>query len=234
MFFPKQERHIFMTDFPPNSRASRIPASNEPAEPDAKKVEKVVTGEVVTRKKPLGKRVKETLLFGDGQTVWEYILMDVIVPATKDLIADTATSAVERMLFGDGHHYGRRGSSGRPRSRSNTDYSKYTKMRKDRYSSNNPPWERSERTPPRSAARANHDFRDFILETRAEAEEVIERMFDLTEKYEMATVADLYDLLGVPQQYTDDKWGWYDVRRFEIRRVRDGYLLDIPKPEPID
>lgn len=83
-------------------------------------------------------------------------------------------------------------------------------------------------------ARSAHDFREIILETRAEAEEVIERLFDCVQKYQTATVADLYDMLGIEPAFTDDKWGWYALPGANARRVRDGYLLDLPAPEPLD
>ena len=217
-----------MDDFPPNSHASKDPAPRKEREdiPEKPKVQKVISGTVIRRKKPLGTRIKETLILGDGQTVFQHIVAEVIVPATKDLIADTATSLVERMLFGETSHYSRRGS----RSRSRGDnYTRYTQVTKKR-----PPWE-SDRRPTRDARRTRpaNDFQDIILETRAECEEVIDQMFDLTEKYEVATVADLLELIGDDSSYTDDKWGWYDVREFNIRRIHNGYLLDIPRPEPL-
>ncbi len=58
-------------------------------------------------------------------------------------------------------------------------------------------------------------------------------MDQLIEKYETVSVADLYELLGVEASYTDEKWGWVDLRDAGIRRVRDGYLLDLPKPESL-
>jgi hypothetical protein len=58
-------------------------------------------------------------------------------------------------------------------------------------------------------------------------------MDQLIEKYETVSVADLYELLGVTSSYTDEKWGWVDLREATIRRVRDGYLLDLPKPESL-
>jgi hypothetical protein len=82
-------------------------------------------------------------------------------------------------------------------------------------------------------ARANFDFDEIILPTRVEAEEVIDRMFDLVAKYEMVTVADLYDLVGIQGNYTDEKYGWEDVRGAGVTRVSNGYLLDIPRPEPL-
>jgi hypothetical protein len=83
-------------------------------------------------------------------------------------------------------------------------------------------------------ARATHDFDEIILPTRVEAEEVIDRMFDIVSQYETATVADLYELVGINSNYTDGKWGWSDFRGAGVSRVRNGYLLDLPRPESLD
>ena len=69
---------------------------------------------------------------------------------------------------------------------------------------------------------------------RAEAEEVIDRLFELVSIYESATVADLYELVGLSSTHTDHKWGWTDLMGAGVSRIRGGYLLDLPDPEPLD
>jgi hypothetical protein len=83
-------------------------------------------------------------------------------------------------------------------------------------------------------ARARHDFDEIVLESRTEAEEVIDRLFDLVSRYESATVADLYELVGLASSHTDHKWGWTDLRGAGVSRVRGGYLLDLPDPHPLN
>lgn len=56
-------------------------------------------------------------------------------------------------------------------------------------------------------------------------------MDDLIDKYGTVSVGDLYELLGEEPAYTDEKWGWTDLTESGIRRVRDGYLLQLPQPE---
>ena len=83
-------------------------------------------------------------------------------------------------------------------------------------------------------ARASHDFKEIVLATRIEAEEVCRGLDELIERYGVATVTNLYNLVGITGDYTDNKWGWNQSHGFDIERVREGYLLDLPKPEPID
>lgn len=215
-------------DFPSNSHASKTGTDERPAaiEPgvngsEPKKVEKVVTGDVVRRKKPLGKRFMETFVGGDAKGVFGYVMMDVLLPAAKDTIADAVSQAVERLLFGEARSTSRR-TGARP---GNQPYVSY-----NRYSSSGPRREEPRQNISRRA-RSSHDFDEIILATRAEAEEVIDRIFDLISRYEQATVADLYELVGVTGNYTDEKWGWTDFRGAGVTRISNGYLLDLPKPE---
>ena len=73
-----------------------------------------------------------------------------------------------------------------------------------------------------------------VLETRSEAEEVIQRMDELIDMYGVVSVADMYDLVGVSCNYTDTKYGWTNIRSAEPVRVRDGYIIKLPKALPID
>lgn len=83
-------------------------------------------------------------------------------------------------------------------------------------------------------ARATHDFRDIILPSRNDAEVVIERLTDAIEMYATVTVEDLYDLIGITGDFTDGKYGWTTPRGMRVVRVPDGYILDLPNPQPID
>ena len=126
----------------------------------------------------------------------------------------------ERFLFGDT----RRTRSGRPGgSRGYTNYSQFSSGRKTET--------RREMSP---RARANHDFDDIVLQTRTEAETVLDRMIDLMDQFDVVAVSDLMGLVGITPNYTDEKWGWYSLKGASVSRIRDGYLLDLPPTEPID
>jgi len=212
-----------MDDYPGNSRKQQAPATDVP---EAKKVERITSGEVVRRKKPLHKRFAETFVGGDAKTAWAYVAFDVLIPAFKDMVADSFTQGVERMLFGDSRSTSRRTGSRPGYSGGYVSYNRPSNTPRD-----------GRREDPRGVSRrsrATHNFDEIILASRPEAEEVIDRLFDLVSRYEMATVSDLYELVGEQGKYTDEKWGWTDIRGAGVTRVRNGYLLDLPKPEPLD
>lgn len=201
--------------YPPNTFKEK----SKKEEPEKKNLERIVTGEVTKRKKPLRERLAESFTGDDARSVSDYLLFDVLVPATKSLISDMFSQGIERLLFGDSI------SRRRPVNRSGG-YTSYNKMYDRR---DEPPRELSRR------GRTTHSFEEVVISNRGEAEDVLDRLSDLVENYDLATVSDFYELIGIKGSYQDDKWGWVDLRRAAVRRSGpDGFYIDLPRPEPIN
>jgi len=209
-------------DYPSNS-------NNRKKETEIRKetVEKIVTGEVVRRKTPLSRKVRDIFIGGDAQSVWGYVAYDILIPAVKDTLSDAVSMGIERMLFGDSRSPSSRRRPGTQTNYGYTNYSNYSKPGGSRYQKEEPR-QLSRR------AKSAHNFDEIILETRMEAETVVERLDDLCDRYGQATVSDLYELVGVTGDFTDEKYGWTDMRSAGVSRVRNGYLLDLPRPEVLD
>ena len=201
--------------FPANSHVAKGELINGNTE---KKVEKVIKGNVVQKKKTFGQKMARTFLEDDTKSVWSYLLYDVLIPAAKSTISDMISGGTEMLLFGTAK--GR--STRRDPNKSFVSYSSYY----------NKPAPRNDIRDNRSRARLNFD--DIILETRWEAEEVLSHMVDLIENYGVASVADLYELVGITGSFTDNKYGWTNLNSATVTRVRDGYLINLPNALPID
>lgn len=180
----------------------------------------IVTGKVVQKKTGLGTKFREAFTGDSATSVGDYILFDVMLPAAKAMLSDAVSQGIDRLLFGGT----RGGSSSRSSSyrSGHTNYSSYSKR------------DRDERREISRSDRATHRFDDIILETRAEAEEVVATLVELVKDYGVASVEDLYDCVDITADFTDAKWGWTDLRDVDIRRVRDGYRLLFPKPSFIE
>lgn len=204
-------------DLPSNSHKSKQESPKKP------KVEQVTTARVVKRKKPLLTRVRNRLIVDDMQTVGFYILEEVVVPAVKDLLLDIVTGGSERALFGGG----RRSSRGTGIPSNYTPYNKVSSI----------PARKAEVRQVSPTARANHDFGEIIFASRGEAEKVKDGLARLLDTYDVATLADFYDLAGVTSSFVDNKWGWFDIRDAKIMRMTassgGGYVIDLPPPEEI-
>jgi hypothetical protein len=210
------------SEFPPNSEVSKNRVISD------KDVKRVTSGEPIRRKKSLRKQFSETFVAGDAKTAMRYVIFDVLLPAARDMIVDAGAQGVEKLIYGESRRV--RGST--PPQSGPTGYVQY-----QRYSGIMGGAASRLTSPQRTMsrqARSRHDFDEIVLETRTEAEEVIDRLFDLVSRYESASVADLYELVGLPSAHTDHKWGWTDVRGAGATRTRDGYLLDLPEPHPLN
>ena len=203
-----------MEDYKPNSHKSKEKAAA--VAKTEKKVEKVVNGTVKTKKKSEMNKIKDLFISEDAANVKSYILMDVLVPAVKKAISDIVTDGVSMILFGTTGSRSSRGNS------SFISYDKFSRREDDRRYSN-------------IRTRSGYNFDDIYLESRGEAEEVLSRMDELIDMYGVVSVADLYDLVGITGNYTDNKYGWTNIRNAEAVRVMGGgYMLKLPKALPIN
>lgn len=198
-----------MSEYAPNSNKFK----KEQAE--RKKIQKVVSGKVRTKKKSELSKLSDIFIAEDVRNVKSYVLMDVLVPAVKKAIYDIVTDGVDMILFG---------GTGGKRKRSTADRVSYNRYYGDQ----------NRRSDERSSVSRGYSFDDVILDTRPEAEEVLSAMDGILDAYGIVTVADLNDLVGVTGQYTDNKYGWNSLRTAEVIRVRDGYMLKLPRAVPID
>jgi hypothetical protein len=201
-----------MEEYPSNSRAKK---EAEQARP---KLTKVTTQGVRVKKKTFGdslkygvwgKYVKPALIFAG---------VSIILPAIKDMAEDAVTGMI-RGAFNGGQYDRSSRSKG---STSFTNYSKYSGEKKE------------EKRVLSDRARSAHDFSELILDSRAECEYILETLEDLVDRYGHAKVSDMYSLAGISGSFTDDKWGWFDLSTAGVRRHQGGYLLQMPRTQPID
>lgn len=179
------------------------------------RLEKITTGSVKTKKKSGMSKVANALISEDASNVKSYILMDVLIPSLKKAVSDIITNGIEILLYGE--------TSGKRRDRADkVSYGSYYNKDRDRDGRD------------RYRIRSTYEYDDIILATRGEAERVIDRLEDSLCEYGTVSVGDLYDLVGVTGSFTDYKYGWTDLRSARAERVRDGYLLRLPRALPLD
>lgn len=198
-------------NLPDNSHKSR----NEKKEnQEEKRAEKVVHGKVKTRENNM-RKLTDVFISEDVANVKNYILFDVVIPSVKKAIYDLIVGALDISL------YGGRGGGKRPTADkvSYTDYNDVSR--------------RDNRSYDRTRTNSGYSYDDIVLETRGEAEAVLSRMDEIMDEYNIVRVADLYDLVGVTGNFTDNNYGWTNIRNAKIVRVHDGYKIDMPRALPI-
>lgn len=199
------------TDYSSNSsKSKKDPTVSKPNRPD---VPQIASGRM--QKRSIGYKFRETFAGDDAGSVGQYLLFDVIIPKTKDLLFDMVSQGFERLLFGTSRPIVSRGNG-------KTNY---------RGISHNAAPAQEDRKQLSGRARANHHFEDIVLDTRDEAVAVIEALTNLIDMYDSATVSDLYSCVGISTNHTDLKFGWTNLDDAAVRAFRGGYSLDLPRPE---
>ena len=207
-------------DYKPNSKKYKAEQAQQQAS-EKKKVEKVISGTAKVKKKSELRKFADNFISEDVDSVKTFVVRDVVIPSVIDLIEDIVVGGIRTLLRGDS---GRRDSRDR-RSYGGTpsyiNYSRYSDRRDDRSGRDN-------------QTRRGYGYDDIVVNSRADAEAVIEQMDGIVDTYGMVSVADLYDLVGMSSNYTDNNYGWTNIRNAEPVRLRDGgWMIKMPKAIPI-
>lgn len=73
-----------------------------------------------------------------------------------------------------------------------------------------------------------------ILESKEDAEEVLNSINERMEKYGLISVHDLYDIVGIVGVFADVKYGWKDLSSIEVIPVKEGYSIMLPEAILLD
>ncbi len=199
-------------NLPDNSHKSRNERrQTENSNLPEKRAEKVVHGKVKTKSNN-ARKITDIFISEDAANVKNYIIMDVIVPSIKKAIYDLIVGTLDMSL------YGGRGSGGKRPTADKISYRDYSSASR-----------RDDRSYGSTRTASGYTYDDIVVETRGEAESVLARMDEIMEEYEQVRVADLYDLVGISGDYTDNKYGWTNIRNARVVRTRDGYKIEMPR-----
>lgn len=205
-----------MDDYKPNSHKYKEEQKQKALE-EKKRVEKITTGKVTVKKKgEMSKFAGKIISQEDVGNIRSYLIDDVIIPTIKNTIWDAFTNSLDMVLFG-GTGRGKKKSSANKIS-----YRDYYDKRDDR------------RRYGQSRVNSLYDLDDIVLESRGEAERVLDQMSELIDTYKFVRVSDLYDLIGESCDYTANNYGWSNLRNADVIHTRDGYKLKLPRALPID
>jgi hypothetical protein len=193
--------------------------------PDDKKVEAIVSTPVIVKKKGIFRRAKDTLIEVDFKSTVAYVIADVLIPAAKEMVFDSIINGAKYSIFGDSRG-GRRGYT--PERESHVVYNRgidrgSRSMGISRYAPE----------PTRGSRTHRYGIDNFIIVDKQEAELILENMAEAIEQFQVVSVADLNQMIGVPVRPIDHKWGWSRMDGVDMYQVREGYMIDLPEPESI-
>lgn len=227
-------------EFPPPSKMP--PRSNEARAPQPEpevreKVEKVISGQAIEKKPGLFKQFTKTFSGADNKSVGQWVFSDILVPSIKNLIYETFKTGLEMKLFGQARSPRMGGGLG-----SQVAYTAYNRMsapmmgQQPMMSSpmmNNQMQQMQGPGQLSPQARQMHDFKEIIMPSRQDAVVVLEKLYELLSKFNVVSVSDFYAACGITPEFTDERWGWYNLQGSDIGHTSQGWVVDLPHPTVI-
>lgn len=216
-----------MQDFPANSQKAKARSEAPPAE-DRPEIKRITSATAEQRKRGLGRKFKETIVEGSLRDTAEYMVTDIVVPAVQDLLYDTLEGGLRRMIHGESN-------TTRGRHSAANSYSNVGRVNYQGMSTKPPTAAPSSNRMISRRSRTRQDFAEIVIDSRREADEVLEQMYEFLSRFGVVYVADLYALTGIQGSHVDYKWGWTSLQGSKVARMRDGrFLLDIPEPDLLE
>ena len=71
---------------------------------------------------------------------------------------------------------------------------------------------------------------DLVFDGRKEAQDVIDFLNELIQRYGEAQVADLYDIVGITTNMRDSRFGWTQLDIANVEKIKHGYKLVLSRP----
>lgn len=209
-----------MEEYASNSDRSREikPIDTQPV----KKIESTLSGNATIQKKSGFERFKDSIIAEDINNVGSWIFNEVIVTSFKRAIFDIVTNGIDMLLYGK--------ASAKQTSQSRTSYSGYYTSGGSRYQTSSFMDQRSK------PAVKSFSYDNIVFPTRGEAEEALEDMLEVIDRYGNVSVSDFYEIAKVKEvpDYTFNDYGWFNIpRNTDVLRCRDGYILKLPRIEQI-
>ena len=185
-----------------------------------RKYEKVISGEVKVKNRITPKKIIQTFFTEDLEDVKTHVVFDILIPKVKDAVVDSILNTIEMIFYGEV----------RRRTTVATNTSPIRTISYDKMS------KKSETSPSRPTPGPRRGFHpeDYVFESSADAQKVLDMMCDVLEQYGSVSASDFCEFAGVSCEYTLQNYGWRDLSDAKIARAGGGlWVIDLPAVRPL-
>lgn len=83
--------------------------------------------------------------------------------------------------------------------------------------------------------RPDYEVKEYIIGDQDDAENVLDMLNELAEKYDNISAVDYYNALGESSTYKDNVYGWSAkaIKRAKVIKVRGGYAIKFPQVDVV-
>lgn len=191
------------------SSLAKQPIQKQPNE--EKRVKKVVEGKVEIKKPNEFTEFIREFIVEDIRDVAKKTLKNFLIPSLKDAILKTVNNGLS-MLFGVAPSTSSSTNAGK------VSYNQYSQK----------PTAPSENN---DKQRGAYNLSDVVIQNRWEAEDVVKEFKAMMARYQVVSVSDAYEMVGVEVPYTMNRYGWTFVpANLEPVPVNGGFIIRLPRP----
>ena len=187
------------------------PKNERPSRKDRpERTREAVVESANTKKTGFLDRIFDRFIQAEPKDVLDYLWDEVIEPAAQETLFNIFQGGAGMFFLGE-----RRGR------RSGVNVRNY-----------NPTTSTVSREPQKATSAARKILEEIVYDTKTDAMNVRDGLLE----YDVASVKDLYELSNMKTDWTKDKWGWVGLTEDDIRitRIPEGWILELPRPKPID
>lgn len=167
--------------------------------------------------RPATRRFFDFLFAESPKALGKKIGRDVVVPRMKAGVEEALNSFISGMFWGGG---------GRPMS--NVVQGTVLRANGIAYNQMSNPNMMSQAR--QATGQSSGNYTDLVVPSQQFAETLLGNMYELLNNYRVVAVADLYELAAITPAPSDNAYGWTTLDGARISKVRDGYLLELPRP----
>lgn len=178
-----------------------------------------VIGQAIQVKRPATKRFFDFLFAESPKDLAKKVGRDVIIPRMKAGFEEAAGSFLSGMLWGGGSRPPSNIVSGTVLRNGAVNYSGISTQ-------NAMLAARQASVPVQSSG----NYQDLVVPTQEIAESYLANMYTLLNQYRVVAVADLYEMAAITPAISDNGYGWTSLDGARISKIREGYLLELPRP----
>ena len=177
----------------------KLKPTNDPDIQEKVKLKRIVSNDVVEHKPGLTKRLFNGLFRPGGmRRIFSIIGEDIVVPAIKTIVIESFTSGIRMAMGEDPSSRGYR----------RVGWTSNVYEPKTNYAGS---YKKTVDNIPRESKVHNSSLyfvKDYKIDDRNEAALVLNALVEHADTYDYVPVAEYYDMIGAPTEFTDHNYGW--------------------------
>jgi hypothetical protein len=199
-----------------------LPDKTAAVTPPKKEIKAVVSGAKKV-KRPATRRFMDYLIAESPKAIAKKVLDEVVVPRVKAGIEQAFNEFLSGMLWNNSMNRPPSNLVSGPMLRGggvnyNVISSQQSSLQQARQA---------------TVSQSSGNYQDLVLPNQEYAETLLANLIELMNTYRVVAVADLYELAGQTPAISDNSYGWMSLDTARISKVREGFLLELPRPSLI-